>query len=491
MDWTQLQVGMPHDRDLPPRARRIGALTRVLKGELYDHIGIPFSVEVSPANEYIPLHNRRPAVKHHWPRVVVDDSVALLFGNGRFPTIQHEDEKAEEALIAFAKAVKLPAVMTAAATTGSVGSVAVLFRVLKGKPRLSVLETTTLTPTWDPEDPDELLHVTERYRISREQVLEMGYQLAPAQADIREWWFQRRWTRAEEQWFIPWPTSERDHVPVVDPARTVRHGLGFVPVVWVRNLSEASDAPDGPCTFELAIDTTIEADYQMSQSGRGLRYASDPKLVIRDPGGEDRPIAGGAANAIIMTAPDSEAKFLEISGSAAAAVLEHVQGLRRVAMEAIHGSRIDPEKSSGSQQSGKALEILESPLIALADKLRTSYGEGCLTQVLRMFCAASRVMPITVAGETYTSLDPHGISLIWPRWFPPSAEERQADATTVTLLTEKRLMQRKTAVANIGPDYDIKDPDAELAGADADQAAADARDASLAATMEKPKPKGG
>lgn len=489
MDWKELQAGMPPDRDLPERAFRISALRRVLHGQQYDHLTHPFGEELSPSGEYIPLGQRRPAVRHGWCRVVVDDATALLFGDGRFPGVTADSEETEEAILSFAKATLLPKVMTLAAVEGSVGSVVLHLRVLKGKPRLAVMPTAFLTPIWRSDDPDTLESVTERYRVKRAEVVAMGYILTGADADAPEFWFQRRWDADAETWYIPWPTGDRERVPQVDPARTVRHGLGLVPMVWIENLP-GSAGPDGACTFEGAIDTTIEADYQLSQSGRGLRYASDPKLVLRDPSGQtaDKPVAGGSAQAIILTDEKSEAKFLEISGSAAAAVLEHVRNLRRVAMEAIHGSRIDPERIGGSQQSGRALEILESPLIQLADQLRTSYGEGGLLSLVRMLCAASAKMPLTIGEKTYSGLDPAGLNLIWPRWFPASAEERQADATTTTMLVDKRLLSRKTALSNLGAEYDVDDVDAELAAADADQAAADARDASLAASMEKPKP---
>ena len=41
---------------------------------------------------------------------------------------------------------------------------------------------------------------------------------------------------------------------VEDAARTVRHGLGFVPIVWIRNLP-GGDEIDGACTFRPAIVT--------------------------------------------------------------------------------------------------------------------------------------------------------------------------------------------------------------------------------------------
>ncbi len=65
-------------------------------------------------------------------------------------------------------------------------------------------------------------------------------------------------------------------------AAAVTHRLGFVPMVWIRNLP-GGDKIDGVCTFEAAISTVMEMDYQFSQAGRGLKYAADPTLLIKEP----------------------------------------------------------------------------------------------------------------------------------------------------------------------------------------------------------------
>src|SRR5436305_894115 len=75
-----------------------------------------------------------------------------------------------------------------------------------------------------------------------------GYEIADPGAD---YWFMRRWDAQDETWFVPWPLGTTA-APEVDAQRSVRHGLGFVPMVWVRNLpglSATGDVNDGACTF--------------------------------------------------------------------------------------------------------------------------------------------------------------------------------------------------------------------------------------------------
>ncbi len=75
------------DQDYPARVAQLRFLTKVRDGKLYDHIPYAFSEERNGNGEYVPLSKRRPSVRTGICRVVVEDSVSLLFGEGRFPMV--------------------------------------------------------------------------------------------------------------------------------------------------------------------------------------------------------------------------------------------------------------------------------------------------------------------------------------------------------------------------------------------------------------------
>jgi hypothetical protein len=227
--------------------------------------------------------------------------------------------------------------MMEADVRGSVGSVAILLRVLRGRIFFRVLETLYLTPLWDPQAPDTLLSVTEKYKVQGSVLAAQGYEIPDGAVT---YWFMRRWDSEAETWFQPWPVTQ-DQQPVVDGQRTVRHGLGFVPLVWIRNLPGGDDI-DGACTFRSAVETNIEIDYQLSQAGRGLKYSSDPTLLIREPAGSDNEMIRGGGNALVVS-EKGDAKLLEIGGTASAAVIEYVRTLREFALEGVHGNRASPD----------------------------------------------------------------------------------------------------------------------------------------------------
>ena len=459
MDWLALQARMPRDLDMPERSFRIGALEAVLEGRQYDVLPHSFSRERSESGDYVPLDERRPSVRTGLCRVVVEDSVSLLFSEGHWPALRANAPRTTSVLADLVREAHLNDTMLEAATRGSVGSVAVLFRAVGRRPYFEVLPTRFLTPAWSRVSPGVLVSVTERYKVSPAELRSLGYSVDPAGPQM---WFERRWDDNAETWFLPAPVG-LSVAPQIDLERTITHGLGFVPIVWMRNISGASFNPeglDGACTFASGIDTVIEADYLLSQAGRGLKYGSDPTLVLKDssaalsqPSG---PIRSGGAASALMIPPEGDAKLLEINGNAATAVLAHVQELRAIALEAMHGNRAHGDRLT-SGQSGRAIEMMCQGLIWLADRLRISYGECGLLSMMRMVCAASSRLRdgLRIAGRDYTDLDSTGLSLVWPSWFPASFSDRQAQAATVTSLVESGVIDRSMAFDIMAPLFDF------------------------------------
>ena len=179
---------IPYDADYSPRTRTLDILQRTLDGTLYDVLPYQFHEERSGSGEYIPLRSRRPSVRYSLCRIVVEDSVALLFSEGHFPRIDSPDRYIRAVLADVAKEARLNQLMTDAAIRGSVGSVAILMRVLRGRIFFNILDTTYLTPRWDPEEPDTLATVSERYKVRGSILAVAGYEVDDPEADC---WFMR------------------------------------------------------------------------------------------------------------------------------------------------------------------------------------------------------------------------------------------------------------------------------------------------------------
>jgi hypothetical protein len=203
------------------------------------------------------------------------------------------------------------------------------------------------------------------------------------------------------------------------------------------------------------MHTQVEIDYQLSQVGRGLKYSSDPTLLLKDPALPDGELVKGAGNALIVS-EKGDARLLEIGGTASAAVIEYVRTLRELAMESIHGNRASPDKVAAAQ-SGRALELLNQGLVWLADNLRTTYGEVGLLQLARLIIRASQIYPLLVFGEPIGAMDSNtSLSLKWPRWYPTTADDRQKDVQSLTSLMAAGCISRETALKAIAACYDIE-----------------------------------
>lgn len=503
------------DEQQPARAWRLGYLEEFRTSTIYDRLPNCFADEKESNGKYIPLRNRRPSVRFGLPQIIVQDSVSLTFGEDHFPAVDVQVKKekgaenkpksddANEKITHLIAETAMRELFQDAATKGSNGSVAILVKLLSRRFFFEAMPTRYLTPTFAKDEPDRIELVREQYKTTRAALIAQGYNM-PADVtatDQTEYWFRRDWTISDEVWYQPWRVvdpqlagSTREKTPVVDTERSTKHSLGFVPIIWNKNLP-GGDAIDGACTFEPAIDNMIEIDYQLSQGGRGLKYSADPTLHIRDPAGSEfggGSLVRGAANAIV-TGQDSDVKLLEISGSASAAVLDYVRFLREISMELCGGNRASPEKLSGAQ-SGRAMELMNQGLVWLAGKLRTSYGQNGLVKLLKMILEIAASNDIMIDGEIVakgTLPSPADVTIVlnWPEWYAPTAADQQAKAAGLTAHLTAGVISEETATKQVAPEYDIEDVAAERKLIEKERTAK--QDAQIALTNATKPPVGG
>jgi hypothetical protein len=185
-------------------------------------------------------------------------------------------------------------------------------------------------------------------------------------------------------------------------------------------------------------------------------------LIIKEPAAEDSQMIR-SPNMALITAADGDAKLLEIGGTSFAVLVDYAKVLRELALESIHGNRAEASKISAAQ-SGKAMELLNLALIWIADRLRISYGEGALRDLLRMAIAGHAKFPISVEGVVLPPVAPDAdITLRWPAWYHKTPRDLQDEATTIKTLRDAKVISRETSVDYIASSYDIEDTAAELA----------------------------
>ena len=417
-----------------PRYRRLDLLDRLLDGTFYDHLPYAFYDERDGQGRPNRIDQRRPSVRFNFPAEVARYTARKLFAGNHAPRIAHQDEATRMAIGRLMKECGFLPTMLEAAFRGSTGAVAVTFRIERDdasglRAALNVWQAKFCEPDFD--SMGELLRLRVRFCTSGAWLLAVG---APAQdaagKDMRpndQYWFIRDYGIADEVTYVPVPQAEWDPVNgfykegrTLSVWQEIRHGLGFVPGHWFRNLV-GGEAPDGDCTWRPGIPNSIELDYTLSQIGRGIRYNAAPTLVTIGEvlnSGEDGAITRGPTLAIQMSAGvkgddgvaygQGDAKLLEMTGAGTDAALKYIDKLHDLALEQVAAARKDPEKMKGPM-SGRAMEFIDQEFHDLVMELRTQYGEHGALPLLRKMVQA-------VAPETDLST----LRLIWPRLYQPT-----------------------------------------------------------------------
>lgn len=279
------------DSDMTFRQAKLHILGLFLDGKIYNNL-TPWHMEYSgngDSGKYIPLQQRRPSVIYRLPRIIVKDSVSMLFGEEHFPQVRCDDnDEINDFLQYITRASNLRYAMLAAAKKGALGSVCIIVKMLKGRFYFDVMPTQGLDPVFDNMEPNKLIFLTHTKKVLGENLISLGYSIPENQ--LRDYFFViREWTKYAEIYYLPIRCNKpkkdiKESDKKIDDKRSIHHGLGFLPAVWIKNSPECQEI-DGESTFECILDDCIELDYQLSQHGRLLRYNSDPTLVIKDPSG--------------------------------------------------------------------------------------------------------------------------------------------------------------------------------------------------------------
>jgi Phage portal protein, SPP1 Gp6-like len=476
------------DNDWSHRQARLFILQEFLNGTIYDKLQ-PFHIEYTGSDDngkYVPIMQRRPSVIYRIPKIIVNASVSMLFGEGHFPVPRCEGDEKHEKTTKFlqyiTRACDLRSVMLDAAKKGSIGSVVILVKVLEGHFYFESIHSIHINPIFKRSSPKELLSLTEKKKIDGATLKSHGYEIP--EDDIKvDFYVMREWNENEEIYYKPYKVDkdqDKDFKPVKDNERSTLHELGFVPAIWIKNLPK-SGGIDGHSTFEDILDICIEIDYQLSQHARLLRYNSDPTLVVKNATTlEGRELVKGLGS--LNLDEKGDAYLLEITTGATKSVIEYVSHLREIALETVRGNRSSPDKLH-SAASGEALKMLNFELVSLVEEMRLTYGEYGLMQVYIMVLRIVKSDKFELdlgeyMPESGTDCEGH-IMLDWPAWYPPSGLDQFNEAKTLSILVKDGIISHETATKTVSDEYNILDVEKELSNIEEHEANMYDKEASL------------
>ncbi len=495
------------------RFRDLQALEAVWKGVQYDDRpytwdgydkAVLSSGGLATTPEGMPPRCQRiPRAQSGLAKQIVGRFSDLLFGEGRAPKLSVEgDPDSSDWLEAAWDQAELWAIMgQARGFGGGTGTAVVTLWLQDGEYYAEALNPKWCYPAWEDRSQFILSSLDVRYQYPVEVPKDdgKGYE--------EEWrWYRRIITESEDTVWRDVPVRKGEGVPVSwgQPERTIQHGLGFCPAVWIQN-EPMEGQIDGVCDFEGEEETIESYDYVLSDLAGGTMANLDPTLVLRV---DRKQVQGGTvktgSHTALVVGQSGDAKLLELSGSAADAGMKTADKLRSVILEACSCVLIDPEKVTGLGQGRDLMESLYRPMLQRAGTLRMTYGRG-IQRLSQMVLDVGRqyhgstvetddgtVERLVVRLPDREETDKDGnvtrlprklgdggeIQLTWGAYFPPTADDKQKAATTVgSLRRDPVLISLETAIKFLAGFFPIDDVQAEIEAVRAEQEEAAQRQA--------------
>jgi len=414
-----------------------------------------------------PLKFRRPIAPYNLARVIVDRFTELLFSENRVPRVRvlgdSDTEDYVQAVIEetdywgrFLQARKLG---------GAMGSVAIGFQFVAGRPQVEVHDPRWCFPDFEDRVSKKLRLIEKRWIYTQEERVPNG-KGGWKWSDV-PYWYRRIIDTKRDIIFKPVAVAKGEE-PLweIDEERSVEHNLGFCPVVWIQN-HEVMDDIDGESDCWGTYDQIEQMDLLISMSVRGIILNCDPTVVVKEDV-EMSSIAKGSDNTVKLTKGGSF-DYVEISGTGPKAAREAAAELRESILE-VAQVHLPPSDGGQVQQTLGQVERTFSSMLAKAALLRKQYGKAALDLMKLLLRAAQRMqqgyrdesgmlvrkvlkLPPKVVeqddGKVIISQRKLGggghLRLIWPKFFEYSLDDCAKAVQAAGDAKDKGLIDGKTA----------------------------------------------
>ena len=509
-----------------PRYRELDRLQRIFDGTIYD--GRPGWYDLSVD---VPLQERKPCIQMPVVAAAVESNASFALGEGKFPAITSlcSEDDSDNGGLSKVDSVKLDAFNLRLIKTSrleaasrqllrmaqaSRTAVAILgFR--KGLPNVEAVWAKTCTPTFNPQDPEEVLKLDISYRFLRQVQDPQTAEWSP-----QVYQYRRVIDAQADTTFVPVLVEAKTDFPVPstpDKTKTIVHGFGFCPVVWWRCMASAEPGIDidGRAIHERVCDAVQALDRALSQRDRAALYCGDPQWFMTgvdpsnpvgpsgraavqptpdNPTGDPRKqgqwgaaFNGNAGKAVTKKGPgvvwatenpSASAQLITLPGDALAAIDAHANDLLNKISEGMHVVRLDPIALRGSADiSAKAMTIMYAKQLSRVAQLRQDFGDKCMMPILNLFYrmmiaksagvfvpGLANILPIlqksaqVFAGGVNIWFGPK-LETQWPDYFDPSdADETAQIANSIAALSSSPpLITLQSAVEHIKSVFRISD----------------------------------
>lgn len=502
------------------------------------------------SNGVAPLRERRPCVIYPLPKAATHQIVRFMVGVEAWPTLKIEDERVPDdqredvakIIGDLIKACKLRSAVRAVMCRAlSARTGVAVFGMRGGRLQIDTPSAKDCIVEFEDNDPSRpVKSLIWIYQVTREvEDPKLG-----RFTSVRMWW--RRDITADE--VIDY---EEAPVPVSSAIRvdwkvktTTRHGLGFCPVLWLRNLGAATSGGsiDGVSIYEDQFDGFDALNFALSQRNRGVYFYGTPQPVETGVEEDDGPEAEGhqaapvargpagfsgvggeapfgqSAQAARRMAPDyiwsyrsdkASVTLVETTGKWFDVTTKHVEDIRARVLEAIGVVLVNANAllvGQGRELSGRFLELAYAPMLAHIDELRDAcwwdHIESMISMMMRVLATVDlttssvnipRIADVQVLLRAFGATGawmPPAMTPLWGPSFSLTAEETKAQVEAADAAKRAGLICRETAARFIAPAFGVQDVDGEIEEADEDAEEAEAA-APQASPNDPATPQGG
>lgn len=415
--------------NISPRAARLSKLESYVNGEQYRG-------RVSFWDDSVPLQERAPCFIYPIVSIAIESNIDLVLGEGRFPEFSSKpDEDTEEEASGSDKedSLDIDEFLTehhrlcrfkahcrdAFGAAQGAGTAAAIHGHRNGVPFAELTEARWATPTLGVFG--ETLALEIKYPYLDE------FQKADGKWAVRTRIYRRVIDEQADTTFLPADANPDGREPqwTPDPAKSVRHLLGFCPVVWYPLLKgcQPVNVIDGRAIHALLLDEIEALDFALSMRHRAALYAGDPQLIeigvepgsnpsapgrmamvpATREGGEastGNPIQGGyvtetgpskqarrrgAGIVYQYESPETKVELLTLPGDALTAVSDNASDIMSKLQEGLGVVLLDPQNLKfASTMSGKALQAVKQRQVDRCDKYRDDFENGFLKPSIDM-----------------------------------------------------------------------------------------------------------
>ncbi|HEY2516966.1 MAG TPA: hypothetical protein VGI39_39110 [Polyangiaceae bacterium] len=564
---------------MTPRAERVSIYQRYVDGTVYEgRAGF-----LDQGSEK-PLTERAPCVIYPGVRNAIRSFSSMALGDRRFPvmtTLTSEDDGAfddrfgltpeqSEVIDAYlgkiCEQARLPAVSKQLLEHAmGAGTCVPMPSVVKGKLRVTQLDPKTCWPEFE-EDGVTLAAVEVRYLYVDPNV----WNEADKRFEKRVYQYRRRIDAQTDIVFEPIEIRAVEDVPLKllrasqfqtkEKSRFV-HGFGFCPAIWYRFLETVSDVSqiDGRPIHWGLLSLCDSVNFGLSQRFRAALYCGEPQVyetgvddeasveapygrastaaqMGSDPTGWKMPLSGRSGAQVRKKGPgviwtytnaESKVNMLTIPNGGLDPLVGDIDDNRSTLRESLGHVTIDAKTLSSSDLSGKAIERLFGPQVAICNELREDFGANCLLPLVNMLlrialasgtglylAGSKKALPIlarfyqevtvlqTAPASDMASIAPAAragdakatrrqwfdptIKLSWGDYFEASDADEQSRVTTAESALDAGLITKKSALLKIkGVFDDIGNADQYLETLEKERLERESQEANRMVTMAK------